>query len=422
MVPYQRRGYKCLVLPRRSVRRGLAGVPGMSTYVLFALPLHGHLPQVLQLTTALSSRGARVVCYSSAAFAGRIADAGGAWRIYPSALLDDLRYTPDFCLRLMQCAQAILSHEMPTLRRDCPAAIIYDALLPWGPAVADLLQVPAISLVPNFVCHEPVMQMLRSCRVAPRSIVDLMAGCFARAEAGRIIAELQAEFGVEVRDPGGMPLPSDPLNLVFTSRLLQPYAEALDGRYVFAGPALPPLAPADDSVVLGLRDVPLIYVSFGTVFNGDRQLFEACFEALAQLDCEVIASTGGAHMAADFPSARNVRILPFVRQSAVLQRAAVVINNGGMNTVCESLSHGVPLVVIPSTEEQDIFARRLGEIGCAIHVPRIEVHSESLVRAVSRLLVDAGPRRACGEVARSFAGAGGADLAADRIGSLTAGR
>src|SRR5215469_1281952 len=393
----------------------IEGASKGSTIVLFALPLLGHLQQILQLSSALSSRGVRVLCYSSLAFAERLTNASAIWRPYPCSLLDGVGYAPDLYLRLMRCAQLLFRNEVARLREDRASAIVYDAMLPWGSAVAESLEVPAVSLVANFVCHEPVGEMIRNCRVAPMHIVDLMAGCHARAEAGEVITQIRSEFGFALRDVGGMPFPSERLNLVFTSALLQHYSEVLDERYVFVGPALPREAPQEDVVAQDLRDTPLVYISFGTVFNRDRELFDICFQALSRLKCEVIASTGGSHKASDFPRAGNARILPFVAQSAVLRRAAVVINNAGMNTVCESLSHGVPVVVIPSTEEQDIFARRLHELGCAVHIPRAEVSVDTLASRVGHLFEDINARHACERVAESFRTAGGAELAAERI-------
>jgi len=392
----------------------------MSAIVVFALPLHGHMPAVLRLTAELSARGRRVICYTSRAFAPAVRETGAAWRGYPSPLLEDLSYTPDFCWRLMTCAKSILQQELSVLRDDRPAAILYDAMLPWGPAVRDLLAVPAASIIANFVFHGPVQAMLRHSRIAPRSIVDLIAGCRARADAGQITEELRSEFGVTVQDGGGAPFPDDRLNLVFTSRLLQPFAESLDNRYVFAGPALPGPNVSDEPAMHGLGTRPLVFISFGTVFNADRELFEMCFDALPPLDCDALASTGRAYTAADFPRGRHIRIVPFVRQTAVLERAALTITHGGMITSCESLSRGVPMILIPATEEQEILASRIEQLGCGIHIPRQEVTAERLSKALSGLLNDPTYRARCESVAESFRQAGGVSLAVDRIEALLA--
>jgi MGT family glycosyltransferase len=390
----------------------------MSAIVVFALPLHGHMPPVLQLISELCSRGRNVVCYTSRAFAPATRETGATWRGYPSPLLEDLSYTPDFCWRLMSCARSILQQEFSVLRDDRPAAILYDAMLPWGPAVRDLLAVPAASIIANFAFHGPVREILRHSRVAPRTIVDLIAGCQARADAGRITEELRSEFGVTVQDAGGAPFPDDRLNLVFTSRLLQPFAESLDDRYVFVGPALPAPTRSDEPAVQGLGTRPLVFISFGTVFNADRNLFEICFDALLPLDCEAVASTGRAYIATDFPRAGHIRILPFVRQAAVFERATIAITHGGMNTCCESLLWGVPMILIPATEEQEILGIRIEQLGCGVHIPRQEATAERLRDAVRCLFRDPTYRDRSKVVAESFRQAGGASLAADRTESL----
>jgi MGT family glycosyltransferase len=394
----------------------------MPTVVIFALPLYGHMPPVLQLSGELGARGLNVICYGAGSFKNAIKETGATYRDYPSPLLENLSYTPDFCWRVMSCAQSILQRELPALRADQPVAIIYDAMLPWGPALRGLLAVPTASLIANFAFPPAVRETLQHSRIPPRNIADLMAGYHARAEAGKITLELQAEFGVTVEDAGGTPFPDDRLNLVFNSRLLQPFAGTLDDRYAFVGPALPPCASPADPVLEGLTGRPLVFISFGTVFNADHALFESCFDALQGVECEAIASTGRAYTPDDFPQARHVRILPFVRQSAVLQHAGVVINNGGMNTVCESLSHRVPVLIIPATEEQEILARRIEELGCGIHISREDATADVLAAAVNRLLNEPGYRARCSQVAESFREAGGSALAVRRIESLIAAR
>jgi len=392
----------------------------MSAIVVFALPLYGHMPAVLRLTAELCARGRSVICYASRALEPAVRETGAAWRGYPSPLLENLSYTPDFCWRLMACAKSILQQELSVLRDDRPAAILYDAMLPWGPAVRDLLAVPAASIIANFVFHGPVQEMLRHSRIAPRSMVDLMAGCQARADAGQITEELRSEFGVTVQDGGGAPFPDDRLNVVFTSRLLQPFAESLDHRYVFAGPALPAPNGSEEPAVHGLGTRPLVFISFGTVFNADRELFETCFDALLRFDCEAVASTGRAYTAANFPRAGHIRIVPFVRQAAVFERATITITHGGMITSCESLYWGVPMILIPATEEQEILASRIEELGCGVHIPRQDVSMARLSDAVRCLFSDLTYRDRCKSVAESFRQAGGVSLAADRIESLLA--
>jgi len=348
-----------------------------------------------------------------------VRDAGAAWRAYPSPLLEDLSYTPDFCWRLMACANSILQQELAILRNDRPAAILYDAMLPWGPAVRDLLGIPAASIIANFAFHGPVQEMLRHSRIAPRNIVELFTGCQARADAGLITQELKSEFGVDIRDAGGAPFPDERLNLVFTSRLLQPFADSLDDRYVFVGPALPASIPSREPAVLEFGARPLIFISFGTVFNTDRDLFEVCFDALLDVDCDAIASTGRAYTSEDFPRAGHIRIRPFVRQAAVFERAAIAITHGGMNTCCESLSWGVPMIVIPATEEQEMLAIRIDELGCGIHISRQDASRERLTEAVRGLIGDPAYSNRCKRVAESFRQASGAALAADRVEALS---
>ena len=83
-----------------------------------------------------------------------------------------------------------------------------------------------------------------------------------------------------------------------------------------------------------------------------------------------------------------------VPQIEVLQRATAFVSHGGMNSVNESLSHGVPMLVIPQMGEQMIIGRRVEELGAGLYIEKAEVTADKLREGVRRLLADAALPRA----------------------------
>ena len=55
----------------------------------------------------------------------------------------------------------------------------------------------------------------------------------------------------------------------------------------------------------------------------------------------------------------NVLVVPSVPMLALLPRLDAVISHGGMNTVCETLAHGVPLVLAPIRHDQPVVASQV---------------------------------------------------------------
>jgi MGT family glycosyltransferase len=111
----------------------------------------------------------------------------------------------------------------------------------------------------------------------------------------------------------------------------------------------------------------------------------------------------------------NVLVVPQVPMLALLPRLDAMISHGGMNTVCEALAHGVPLVLAPIRHDQPVVASQVVRAGAGIRVPFSRVRPSQLREALVRTLDDPPYRRAAGRIRDSFAAAGGPAEAAARL-------
>lgn len=84
----------------------------------------------------------------------------------------------------------------------------------------------------------------------------------------------------------------------------------------------------------------MLYASLGTVFGADPKLLRTFAVALAPLGGTVIVSTGQTEPEALGPLPANVVPLRFVPQLEVLDRAALFVTHGGMNSVNEAMHAG----------------------------------------------------------------------------------
>src|SRR3954468_10765447 len=104
-----------------------------------------------------------------------------------------------------------------------------------------------------------------------------------------------------------------------------------------------------------------------------------------------------------------------------MRRAAAFVTHGGMNSVGESLSFGVPVVVVPQMVEQEIVGRRVEQLGAGLFLPKAAVTAEALRAAVRRVLSDESYRRPPAGVGEAVPAAGGVRRAADAILEYTRG-
>ena len=95
-----------------------------------------------------------------------------------------------------------------------------------------------------------------------------------------------------------------------------------------------------------------------------------------------------------------------------------VVCHAGHNTVCESLAHGLPLVVAPIRDDQPVVASQVVRAGAGVRVRYGRMSAKSLREAVLSVLGDPSYRRAAERVRDSFRAAGGARAAADALEAL----
>jgi MGT family glycosyltransferase len=99
----------------------------------------------------------------------------------------------------------------------------------------------------------------------------------------------------------------------------------------------------------------------------------------------------------------------------VLQRSAVCVTHGGLNTVEEALYYGVPLVVVPQGVDQFVTAGRVEALGAGVRLDSSTLSAEGLRRAVERVLSDESFRQGSKAIGESFRAAGGYRRAAEEI-------
>ncbi|GHE28905.1 glycosyltransferase [Streptomyces vinaceus] len=119
------------------------------------------------------------------------------------------------------------------------------------------------------------------------------------------------------------------------------------------------------------------------------------------------------------PVPGNVLLQERVPQLELLPHLDAVVSHAGHNTVCEALAYGLPLVVAPIRDDQPIVARQVVEAGAGVRVRFGRTRTEELCDALTAVLDDPGHRRAARRIQASFAAAGGAAAAADRLEKLS---
>ncbi len=140
----------------------------------------------------------------------------------------------------------------------------------------------------------------------------------------------------------------------------------------------------------------ITYVTLGSILGAVwPDAFERVVEAVAHLGKTVVVTVGRGGdckaLADRFP---RVRVANYIPQRFVLDRAALVICHGGINTVLGALSHGVPVLVLPTEQsDQPWSAERCRQLGVGLSID-IEQADVSTIRESASTLNESSYRQA----------------------------
>jgi UDP:flavonoid glycosyltransferase YjiC (YdhE family) len=221
------------------------------------------------------------------------------------------------------------------------------------------------------------------------------------------------QLGAGLSDPVD-PRFSDQLVLVFTTSALMGDTSGFAKNLVFTGPALAGRADRG-SFPWGWLDPARrhLLVSLGTISGpAGMRFFRVAVEALADLGDE-LQVVMVAPALDQVP--RHILVTGHVPQLALLPHMAAVVSHGGHNTVCESLAHGLPLVVTPIRDDQSIIAQQVADAGAGIRLRFARLTAGELRPAIRAVLDDPSYRQGACRVRDSFTAAGGARAAADHL-------
>ncbi|MET7637169.1 glycosyltransferase [Streptomyces sp. NPDC005438] len=381
----------------------------MSRFLLVVPPLVGHINPLVGVAGELTRRGHQV------AWCGR-ADwihqrVGAEARVYDCAIPEEegivrpAGLTGPAAFRFLweeffvPLAETMAPGVERAVRDWRPDVVLSDQHTVAGSLVAERLGVPHMTSAST--CAE---------------LIDPLA------ELPKVAAWLDERLDALRRDLGDPSATNDPRfsrygTLAFTGRELLAGVEPRWDHVHLLGPVLGDRPDQDDFPWDRLdENRELVFVSLGTAnTDAGARFLQETGQALALLGDRVqgVVSDPGGHLT-DPPPGTVVR--PHVPQLAVLERAHAVISHGGHNTVCESLWHGLPLLLAPIRDDQPLVSRQVVEAGAGVRVRFGRVRAERLAEVLRTLLDDTeGHRTAAATIGRSLRQTGGQHTAADHL-------
>lgn len=392
----------------------------MSRFLFVVPPLAGHINPTVAVSTELTSRGHEV-----------------AWVGHPSVLASllprDASVFPADRIISAEALHAIAARAHGLRGAEAFRFLWKDVLIPLGEAMLPQVEEAVEHFAPDVLVTD--QQALAGAVAARRSGLRWATSATTSSELidsfalfpmfgawlGGELRAFQHRMGISEEEAAQGDLRfSEHLVLAFSSKEL-----VGDGPFpswwLFVGPAMKGRQYTADFPWSWLDPQRRhVLLTLGTVNAASgRQFFEiaiAAAECLAdRLQMIVVAPDGMLH-----PEGANVLVLPMVPQLDLLPHIDAVVCHAGHNTVCESLAHGIPLIVAPIRDDQPIVAQQVVDAGAGFRLKYGRVKLEEIADALLAVLDTSSYRQSAERIQAAFRAAGGSSAAADGLELLVA--
>jgi MGT family glycosyltransferase len=377
------------------------------------MPTKGHINPTLPVIKELVKQGHKIFFFATPEYKNVVESAGCTFKKYnfPDLDLRLVRNTvliTEKAVKLTKESILPMEKEIKALNPDC---IIHDSISLVGKIIASRLKLPAVSCITTFVISKRVI--LRYSKAFHLSFYLMIKHGKTTLKTIREYNSLMKENGLKTSGIEDVFLNKENLNIVFTSKFFQPLGDAFGGTFHFVGTSI--YDRREGEINLG-KDKKIIYISLGTIHNDDLKFYKSCVEAFKDSNFTVVMSIGHRFSHEDLKNIPNNFIVKnYIPQLEVLKKASVFISHGGMNSVNESLYFGVPLIVIPQTDEQKLNGIRVKELGGGFLLSKTKITKNLIFKAVTKVMVNKKFSENAKKIGNSFKTSGGYERAASLI-------
>jgi len=381
--------------------------------VLFSsMGLVGHINPLVPLARALAARGHEIRWATGPDGCARVEQAGfdavpagitqaERWaemdRRYPEIAELPPQQRPDAMFpKLFGAISAppALAHLLPLVRAWRPALVINDAAELASPIAAAAIGVPHATH--SFGALLPEHRV----RAGGEEITALWQ---AQGIQPRPYAGLYDHVYIDIYPPSMQPPGDDHLG---ARRYLRPvpFAGATDQRL--------------DDAILERTGKPLVYLTFGTVFN-DYPAFGVAVAGIHDAGVGAVVTVGpAADPAALGPQPSRVVVERYVPQTLLLPECDAVASHAGSGTALAALSMGIPQLCLPQAADQFLNAAAITRAGAGISIAPQDIDRTGVAAAIRRLLDEDHYRDAARRIADEIAAMPSPDEVAAEVETL----
>lgn len=359
-------------------------VKSKGTVIFFGTPAYGHINPTLPIVDALIHRGYLVLYYATEEFQRMIEMHGAEFRTYD---FSNTSWSPQVGSQIVELTELVLeftNEQIEILLEEAkgqnPCLIIHDTLAFWGRAIANVLEIPAISVntIISINHYGSKAFWMYALRFSVSSLQQWKSiPCILKYRRW-----LKKRYKIGRMDWLSLLMNQEAFNVYTYPIQMYPKGKSLGEGHFFLGPASI-LRKDFCQEVEDYAHSNLVYVSLGTIFNDRHSFYHAVMKAFANTKYHVVISCKGQYdelMKEKIPA--NITLKTYVNQKEILEKAVLFISAGGMNSICEAAANGVPCLLYPQQGEQEINAKMVEQLGLG----KVIKSEENLLEISEKLL------------------------------------
>jgi MGT family glycosyltransferase len=383
----------------------------MARFLFVVPPFFGHISPTLSIGASLIARGHEVKWLGITPLAAKHVPAGGEY-ILPEAELAEHQEQIARILKRQDDGPACSGPEVMKLALEETYVPIARLMMPglsnfvdaWKP---DVIINDCITFAGALCAHIKGIPSVTTTPVPPDVMGDTANSAPKIFEwQQNLVKGLQQEFGVYGDD---IVIHSHKLNMVFTSQAFAGF-DAPMPHMKFVGPVKgrPNEAPFDWER-LAKATTPKVFVSLGTLLVDIRkEFFQKLITAFENQPVTIIAATNP-DIFEVWPD--NFIVNGFVPQTELMPHMDAVICHGGFNTVNDTFTNGLPMLITPIAYDHFHTAKLIENSGAGVSIRYKRLRITDLRDTVFELLQNPKYREAAIKVKETFIAAGGNDKA-----------
>ena len=361
----------------------------MSKAIFLNFPTHGCINPLLATATELVDRGENVIYYCTDEFRTKIEKTGAEFRPYKGLInkfsMKDSDLFKALELNIYMTVDK-LDHNFENIREENPDYIVHDSLCTWGKHIASILKIPAVNLMHSF----PVTQSSISFNT-DTAVLLLKVGLyriingFKQSGPQKI---LKKKYDIDL-SLGDTLINEEGLNIVYTSKHMEPNIYHSKKNFTFVGPSLFFKNEQSDFPFNKLKHKKVVYISLGTLLTDNSKFYKKCIKAFLNKEYYIVISIGfdvDINIFGDLPE--NFLIRQSVPQQKLLKYADLFITHAGMNSVNEAICFGVPMLLLPHTFEEKMIANKVMTMGIGMIMNIKNITSTKIYENTKKLISD----------------------------------